>query len=290
MGPVRCSLAACFIESNARLLICHLNRFWTKRSFVLFASIFLPLSVKAELPDWQGLPLSLASEPMPIRIVRSGRAGCEPKCAEWISFEGTIDERSTHQFGIAANSLRGKKVPVLIDSPGGDIYYAMAMGTLIRARGLDVVVARTEFEPCANSSNGCKEGGEKGTLGRLSSQPARCSSACTFVLAGGLHRIMAPGAQIGVHSISLDQTKVEKWRKIYRGKISFEDLMQQRVSEPRSLMLRYFEKMGIAREIVGLMESVPSSEILFISESELMKLGLITDKQAGQSLIELLAK
>jgi hypothetical protein len=101
---------------------------------------------------------------------------------------------------------------------------------------------------------------------------------------------MALGAQIGVHSPSLYPTQVETWRKIYRGKLPFEGLMQQLAFEQRPLMLRYFEKMGIACGIVGLMESATSTEILPISESELVKLGLVTDSQAGQSLIEQLAK
>jgi hypothetical protein len=188
------------------------------------------------------------------------------------------------------NSLQGRKIPVLIHSHGGIVLEAMLIGTLVRARGLDVAVARTEFESCSDPSGGCKAG-SSGALGRPSSEPADCFSACTFVLAGGIHRFIAPGAQLGVSSFRFPESQIEIWRKGYRGKMPFEDFMQlAMIPERKTWIAHYFEKMGIAAEMTDMMYSTPSTSLRLLSESELARLRLVTDSQAGQSLIEQLSK
>ncbi|MCI0601297.1 MAG: hypothetical protein L0Y50_05855 [Beijerinckiaceae bacterium] len=247
--------------------------------------------------------LKTAVEPMRVRVVRSARPGCEPACAEWVSFEGDVDLQSTHEFGVVVNSLHGRKLPVLIHSEGGNVAYAMRIGSLIRLRGLDVAVARTEFEPCSNSSSGCEPGDGSGARGRPSSQPAHCFSACTFILAGGVRRLIAPGAQIGVHSGHLREEYVEKLRRLsqveslrrfYRGKIPLDEVVQQRqqqlLQDGNTTARLYFEKNGIAAEILDLIESTPSAEMRILFESELTRMKLVTDLKAGQSFVEQLSK
>jgi TPR repeat protein len=97
-------------------------------------------------------------EPMRIVVVRSSQPGCEPKCAEWISAEGSIVLATAEQFRKVVNSLGGKKLPILIHSGGGASDKAMAMGFLIRNRRLDVAVGRTDFDRCANAPGGCNHG------------------------------------------------------------------------------------------------------------------------------------
>jgi hypothetical protein len=106
-------------------------------------------------------------EPMRIQVVRSGRVGCEPGYADWISAEGMMVQGTAQRFGIVLNSLRGRKLPVLIHSHGGTVLEAMLIGTLVRARGLDVIVARTDRDSCSNSPSECKAGGRSGDLARI---------------------------------------------------------------------------------------------------------------------------
>jgi hypothetical protein len=111
---------------------------------------------------------------MRIVVVRSSQPGCEPKCAEWVSAEGEIVAATAELLRKIVNSLGGRKLPILIHSRGGKANQAMLMGFLIRARGLDVAVARTVFDPCANTSDGCKQGTWSGPLGEPESQSASC--------------------------------------------------------------------------------------------------------------------
>ncbi|MCI0466498.1 MAG: hypothetical protein L0Y57_05760 [Beijerinckiaceae bacterium] len=280
---------------------------WRMMVLALFClPALLCTHAKAAGTEYEKLEGSLRTpgEPMRVRVVRSARAGCEPGCAEWISFEGEIDLQSTHEFGVVLNSLQGRKLPVLIDSQGGDAAYAMAIGSLIRYRGLDVAVARTEFDPCSNSSSGCKSGDWNGACGRPSSQAAHCFSACTIILAAGVRRLIAPGAQIGVHSGRLPEehaetlrrrlSKVASLRRLYWGSTPLEDVVQQHqrhmLQNWNATVRRYFEKNGIAAEILDLIESTPATEIRILSGTELTRLKLVTDLNAGQSLIEQLGK
>ena len=65
--------------------------------------------VNAKRPAESSVP---ADEPMRFVVVRSSQAGCEPKCAEWISAEGAIVLSTAEQFAKKfVRSLGGRKLP-----------------------------------------------------------------------------------------------------------------------------------------------------------------------------------
>ena len=85
-----------------------------------------------------------------MRFVRvtSADAACKPNCPEWLSAEGEIVPGSAKVFANAIASLKGRRLPILIHSPGGSVVDAGAMGELIRDKGLAVAVARTLIADC----------------------------------------------------------------------------------------------------------------------------------------------
>ena len=111
---------------------------WAMRALALFISA-VSLCAQAEAAGtlYEKLEGSFdaTGEPMRVRAVHSGRAGCATGCAEWISAEGMMVQGSAQLFGIVVNSLRGRKIPILIHSHGGTVVEAMLIGRLIRARG-----------------------------------------------------------------------------------------------------------------------------------------------------------
>ena len=75
--------------------------------------------------------------PMRFVVVRSSEPGCEPVCAEWISAEGTIRAKTPGELKSLLKTLGGRKLPIVLFSPGGDVDAAMALGRLIRQNKLD---------------------------------------------------------------------------------------------------------------------------------------------------------
>lgn len=86
---------------------------------------------------------------------------------------GSIDLGSATRFA-AEIEARGEYVEtVVLDSPGGSVVDALAIGSLIHEKGLDTKVAA-------------------GSL---------CASSCPIIFASGAERIASPEAAIGVHQI-----------------------------------------------------------------------------------------
>lgn len=90
-----------------------------------------------------------------------------------LSLTGSIDIGSAERFA-AEIAARGEYVEtVVLDSPGGSVVDALAIGSLVHENGLATKVAA-------------------GSL---------CASSCPIVLASGAERIASPEAAIGVHQI-----------------------------------------------------------------------------------------
>src|ERR1700722_10998643 len=157
----------------------------------------------------------------PMRFVRvtSAEAACKPNCPEWLSAEGRIQPGTAKTFADAVANLKGRRLPILIHSPGGSVADAGAMGELIRAKGLAVAVARTLITNCPEASPRCPD-----APGTAITGGAICASACVLVLAGGVERLAGPSARIGVHQITTVVSETEglahlkSTRKIYEQK------------------------------------------------------------------------
>src|ERR1700722_8149403 len=171
----------------------------------------------------------------PMRFVRvtSAEAACNPDCPEWLSAEGRIEPGTAKVFAVAITNLKGRRLPILIHSTGGSVADAGAMGELIRAKGLAVA------------------GG------------AACASACVLVLAGGVERLAAPSARIGVHQITTVVSETEglahlkSTRKIYE---------QKGVD---AAVEAYLAAMGVGEPVMTLMRKTWAASIRWLSPAEL---------------------
>ena len=93
--------------------------------------------------------------PMKVVHVKSSAPGCAPNCPEWISAEGMIDDGTLAQFKKVFKEIGPRKLPILIDSGGGLVDESIAIGRLIRAKGLDVAVTKTVISQIGRAS--CRE-------------------------------------------------------------------------------------------------------------------------------------
>ena len=139
------------------------------------------------------------------------------------------------------------------------------MGELIRAKGLAVAVARTLITNCPESSPKCPDGPGTAITGG-----AACASACVLVLAGGVERLAAPSARIGVHQTTTLVSETEglahlkSTRKIYE---------QQGVD---AAVEAYLAAMGVGEPVMTLARKTSAASIRWLSLAELKDSHLTT--------------
>ena len=229
-------------------------------AFVLSGLIALP-----SYADLRPRARPRAAPPMRLVRVTSADPACKPNCPEWLSAEGRIEPGSAKAFADAIANLKGRRLPILIHSPGGSVADAGAMGELIRAKGLVVAVARTLITNCPETSPKCPDGPGTAITGG-----AICASACVLVLAGGVERLAGPSARIGVHQITTVVSEIEglahlkSTRKIYE---------QQGVD---AAVEAYLAAMGVGEPVMTLMRKTSAASIRWLSPAELKASHLTT--------------
>ncbi len=243
--------------------------------------------------------------PMQFMLVHAdpGSGACRPEgCVDWIAAEGMIDAKSPGDLRKLLASIGNRKLPIIVNSPGGNVTAAMEMGEIIRKRGLSVAVGGTRLRSCPSGEPLCGDGWRAGAKGVVYSAGSRCFSACPFVLASGARRIISPFSIAGVHQVktTYDQERIVyrmryrivdgKKRLVSRQEIS-RKFMAQRDSTKLSKSLRtkilaYFKEMGIDRSILDMAMSAAPSSIRLITPDEAMKIGLTTDQASAEDLIK----
>jgi hypothetical protein len=231
-------------------------------------ALVFALSGLLALPSYADLrPRARPRIAPPMRFVRvtSAEAACKPNCPEWLSAEGRIEPGTAKAFADAIANLKGRRLPILIHSPGGSVADAGAIGELIRAKGLAVAVARTLITNCPEGSPKCPDGPGTAITGG-----AICASACVLVLAGGVERLAGPSARIGVHQITTVVSETEglahlkSTRKIYE---------QQGVD---AAVEAYLAATGVGEPVMTLMRKTSAASIRWLSAAELKDSRLLT--------------
>ncbi|WP_352544322.1 MULTISPECIES: hypothetical protein [unclassified Mesorhizobium] len=235
-------------------------------------------------------------------VVRSDAAGCEPTCPEWISAEGAISAKSPALLKAALKTLGGRKLPIVINSPGGDVDAAIAMGRMIRKNKLDIAVGRTWFVGCEPGMKNCKENDARGAhyIGSPYVLGSYCASACPMMLAGGTRRLVGPLAYLGVHQITttIVQMNVQyqvryrivkgKKRVISKKVVSRKNTGSYKTYEMSKGVERklsaYFKEMGVDLSIIETMKSTPASDIQQIDLSDMLTMKLVTSDDAADLL------
>ena len=232
---------------------------------------------------------------MRFAVVRGQSPGCGLTC-EWISAEGKIVPASLGGFRSVLKSLGAKRLPIYISSPGGDVNTGMAIGRLIRAKGLDVGVMKTMQIP-ERGEAATEKADTRERSGFLTPRGAFCASACTLVLAGGSRRFAPAGVLVGVHEMLVpahtETTRIEHyliktWSRVARI-VSKERIfvnetkLSRKVGASKSPEAQYrrvgayLKEMGVARDVVALMKTASPQSIRWLTRTELAATKLSTD-------------
>lgn len=277
---------------------------WASRRSVVFS---LACSVVAQAPPTHAAtpdPAALlAGEPMHVAIVHPADPACEPHCPEWIAAEGKILARTPGDFQKVLKRLGDRKLPVLINSQGGSVEAAIAIGRMVRRRGLDVGVARSQIEGCPGGDfYTCKTLPAGPLRGMPTSLRALCASACTLIFAGGAHRYAAPWSHVGVHQVTTIMRRTHVLRQYRTTRLVYPDhvvetsrtlvketkssstyVLDKPTSDYDRRIHAYLREMTGSEALVPLMAATPASAMHWMTTSELKDTNLATTPVGGQA-------
>jgi hypothetical protein len=187
--------------------------------------------------------LTASAEPMRFEKRWSGGncIGCE-----WTSAEGEITDETPEAFRAYLRE-NGVGYSLSLDSPGGNLGAAIALGRLFREEGIRTSVGRSAPMPDMPQYDQLIDGGT-------------CESACVFALIGGTSR-QADSGELGVHQFhSPDGQNIPT--------AATQQIMGQ--------LVLYLIEMGISAELLTLASRIPGNQMHYLTEAELARLGIST--------------
>jgi hypothetical protein len=212
--------------------------------------------------------------PMEFFVAKGATNACGASCDSWIAAEGLIDDGAAARLQRVLESLGDRKLPIFFYSPGGDTAQGLAIGRMLRKRGLSAGVAVTVPAGCMQAH----DVEECSALMRQPQPPAdsllvdgdACSSACAYAILGAVKREIAPTARLGVHAgysyLSFADPAISQQQRaqtIERGK--------RRIARD---VQRYLNEMGIDRDLFRLASETKFESLHFLTRAELFNLGI----------------
>ncbi len=239
---------------------------------------------------------ALKSQEMSFEIMRASKPECEPNCPEWIFATGEIVGGTPAKFDRTLRAAGKTPLPLIIQSGGGDVRAALAMGRAIRARKMNVAVGYAFSLTCDSRDVFCNETLKRKQISRgfLSTQPSYCASACTLVLAAGVERIAIPASVIGTHQI-LNKPMFQRifYREKYllingKKKIISKTITKREtiIGKPTTKMTasfdaeldRYVKVMGVGSGFLDYYTKAPPSGIYRMTPDERLATKIITSQ------------
>ncbi|AUH66759.1 COG3904 family protein [Paracoccus zhejiangensis] len=182
-------------------------------------------------PSQPGAP---AMRPMPTALEFAETEGA-------IRLDGQIATGDADRFAAWMDEARPTATLVSLDSSGGSVSDALAIGRTIRAAGFDTVV-------------------EDGAV---------CLSACPYLLAAGVNRRVEPGGFVGVHQHYFGKNTM------LPAFLAVSDLQRAQAS-----VMVYLTEMGVdLRLMVHALRTEPD-EINMLTPDQMRDLGLVTVSQS----------
>jgi hypothetical protein len=202
--------------------------------------------------------------------LRQDAANCDPNCRVWVSATGMIRAETAREFELfaAKSNLRGSMV--VLNSEGGSVHGAIALGRAIRKLDMTTTVGRTVDTKGASDP-------------RIASIVPRadCESMCAFVLLAGAKRVVPAEARVRVHQIWLGDRRDDAAAANY----SAEDLVL--VQRDIGKLAQYTIEMGGSVELLEVSLRIPPWEPMrVLTRDEMRRMNLdnsdVTDARSSQ--------
>jgi hypothetical protein len=192
---------------------------------------------------------------------------CEPNCRGWVSAVGIITADTPKDFEDFARGRQLGGATVVLDSSGGSVNDAIALGRRFRNLGLLTTVGIS-----------MPNRGGQGARPAVASE-AYCESMCVFLLLAGKKRYVPDAAHVRVHQIWMGDRADDARAASYNA----QDLMI--VERDIGRLAKYTFDMGGAGDLLSLALNVPPWEDLHeLNTAELKLTNLVTTDAASDVL------
>ena len=214
--------------------------------------VCLSPAVAAAAPDSRALP-------MQFEIWTEGSAqSCGGNCRSFVAASGAITSDTPRDFEAFAKQHKLEGLSIALDSDGGSVLGALALGRTIRRLGMTTTVGKAAVADVSRKR------------ARLNPQ-AYCESMCAFVLLGGVKRSIPPEARVLVHQIWLGDRRDDAAAATY----SAEDLVL--VQRDIGRLAQYTMEMGGGIDLLEIALKIPPWEPMrMLSRDELRRTRLET--------------
>jgi hypothetical protein len=202
--------------------------------------------------------------PMHFELRTQGPAEtCGTNCQLFIAASGAITADTPRNFLVFAQNRDLTGATVVIDSDGGSVLGAIALGREIRNLKLATTVGHIVDLPAEGQDE------PRATL----SPNADCESMCAFVLLGGVQRSVPVDARVMVHQIWLGDRREDPTAASY----SAEDLVL--VQRDIGRLAQYAAEMGASADLLDLALRIPPWEPMHAMTREELRRSRLTTEE-----------
>jgi hypothetical protein len=199
--------------------------------------------------------------------MRFNWVACEPNCRGWVKAVGIITAESPNDFDEFARRHDLNGATIVLDSSGGSVNDAIALGRRWRDLGMLTTVGISIETHTAQ--------GDQATV----VPEAYCESMCVFLLLSGKTRYVPEAAHVRVHQIWMGDRADDAKAASYTA----QDMMI--VERDIGRLAKYTFDMGGAGDLLSLSLNVPPWEDLHeLSPTELRQTNLVTTDAVAEVL------
>jgi hypothetical protein len=200
----------------------------------------------------------------------AGNGGNCYSCS-WTVAEGEITYDTPRLFEkfVSEQAAKGSGYgPIVIDSPGGDLFAGLELGRMFRKLGVRTFVAKSKRPAWCSadpeSTSYCSDYFEE-------IYPGLCASACAYAFLGGTVRTVAPQnsytghelSKIGFHQFYSTLNKSEKILEILK-----EETLFSKEQITSAFILQYLTEMEVDPNIMGLAALAGPNKMYFPNKEE----------------------
>ncbi len=194
----------------------------------------------------------------PMKFEQHGADGNCDDC-DWIFARGTITANTAKDFEafISGGIFFSKQFKVRLQSPGGSLVGALALGRVFRKYRVSTYIGGKDFQKFEGIS-----------IGGLLPEPKyqSCVSACAYAFLGGVDRKVSDNGRYGIHQFYLKDAATQPTAPLLSGKDFGE---AQRL---QALLFDYVKEMDVDPGLVTLASSVPPwTPMRYLSAEEITK-------------------